>query len=79
MKEVTGVQLKFQTFHQNKFCFRAAYELALSLASEESLERLMTKGRQLTFTDDDVSPWGPGWEFSFGLQYKEVKFVQRNS
>jgi hypothetical protein len=38
----------------------------------------MTKGRQLTFTDDDVSPWGPGWEFSFGLQYKEVKFVKRN-
>jgi hypothetical protein len=56
-------------------CFRAAYELALTLASEEALDRMRTKGKQLTFTDDQVSPWGPGWEFSFGLQYREVCFT----
>ena len=32
----------------------------------------MTKGRQLVFGDDYVSGWGPGWEYTFGLNYKQI-------
>ena len=27
---------------------------------------------RLVFDDDSVSPWGPGWEFSFGLHYETI-------
>ena len=50
-----------------------AFELALSVASEEARNRFLTQGRQLVFGDDSVSPWGPGWEFVFGLTYKTVR------
>ena len=61
------------------FSTRAAYDLALSVASGEALDRLYTKGRQLAFVDDELTPWGPGWEFSFGLQYTEVGFLKHSS
>ena len=34
-----------------------AFELALSIASEEARTRYLTQGRQLLFGDDSVSPW----------------------
>jgi len=49
-----------------------AFNLALSLASEEARERFESIGQRLFFDDDSVSPWGPGWEFSFGLHYDKV-------
>ena len=47
----------------------AAFDLALSLATEEARQRFFDIGTVLFFTDDKVSPWGPGWEYSFGLHY----------
>ena len=52
-----------------------AFELALSIASEEARNRFLTQGRQLLFGDDSVSPWGPGWEYVFGLTYKTVSIL----
>ena len=52
--------------------FQEAFNLALSLASEEARERFESIGQRLFFDDDSVSPWGPGWEFSFGLHYDKV-------
>merc|ERR1719322_2040164 len=49
-----------------------AFNLALSLASEEARERFESIGQRLFFDDDSVSPWGPGWEFSFGFHYDKV-------
>ena len=49
-----------------------AMELALSRASQRARERYLNKGRKLTFGEDYVSPWGPGWEFSTGLSYTEI-------
>ena len=49
-----------------------ALELALDVAAPEAKERYLTKGRQLVFGDDYVSPWGPGWEFDFGLSYTTI-------
>ncbi|XP_023337662.1 uncharacterized protein LOC111708496 [Eurytemora carolleeae] len=49
-----------------------ALEVAMSLASEDALERFNEVGTKLIFTDDSVSPWGPGWEFSSGLHYKKI-------
>ena len=34
--------------------------------------RYLSKGRQLVFGDDYVSGWGPGWEYTFGLNYKQI-------
>merc|ERR1711976_617104 len=50
----------------------AAFQLALELASEEARERYLSIGTVLVFDDDSVSPWGPGWEFSFGLHYNKI-------
>ena len=49
-----------------------AFTLALSLASEEARERFESLGTKLVFTDDSVSPWGPGWEFQFNLHYENI-------
>ncbi len=49
-----------------------ALEFALAASSPLSRDRYMNKGRQLVFGDDYVSPWGPGWEFSMGLDYKDL-------
>jgi len=49
-----------------------ALDIALSLASEQALQRFNGFGRKLIFLDDSVSPWGPGWELSFGLHYDKV-------
>lgn len=50
----------------------AAFNLALAASSEEAKTRFLAKGRQLTFGEDYVSPWGPGWEYSFGLDFNTV-------
>jgi len=50
----------------------AAFDLALSLATEEARQRFLDIGTRLVFDDDSVSPWGPGWEFSFGLHYSKI-------
>jgi len=50
----------------------AAFELALSLATEEARDRFLAIGTTLVFDNDKVSPWGPGWEFSFGLHYSKI-------
>jgi len=50
----------------------AAFDLALSLATEEARERFLSIGTQLVFENDSVSPWGPGWEYSSGLHYKKI-------
>ena len=50
----------------------AAFDLALSLATEEARERFLSIGTQLVFDNDSVSPWGPGWEYSSGLHYKKI-------
>jgi len=49
-----------------------AFNLALSMASEEARQRWESIGTRLVFDDDKVSPWGPGWEFSFGLHYDKI-------
>ena len=49
-----------------------ALNLALNSASEEARTRYLTKGRQLFFGNDYMTPWGPGWEYSFGLDYTEI-------
>jgi len=49
-----------------------AFNLALSLASEEARERFESLGTKLVFIDDSVSPWGPGWEFQFNLHYENI-------
>lgn len=51
---------------------KQAFELALDASSEEAKTRYLSKGRQLTFSEDKVSPWGPGWEYSFGLHFNTV-------
>ena len=56
-----------------------ALELALDVAAPEAKERYLTKGRQLVFGDDYVSPWGPGWEFSFGLHYANINETHRHT
>merc|ERR1711915_821081 len=38
----------------------AAFDLALSLATEEARQRFLDIGTRLVFDDDSVSPWGPG-------------------
>ena len=50
-----------------------AYELALQAASDEARTRFLSHGRQLTFADDYFTFWGPGWEYSGGLDYKTVR------
>jgi len=50
----------------------AAFDLALSLATEEARERFLAIGTQLVFDNDKVSPWGPGWEYSVGLHYAKI-------
>merc|ERR1712215_370478 len=50
----------------------AAFDLALSLATDEARERFLSIGTKLVFDNDSVSPWGPGWEYSFGLHYKKI-------
>jgi len=50
----------------------AALAVALELASEDARQRYERIGTKLFFLDDSVSPWGPGWEFSSGLHYKNV-------
>jgi len=49
-----------------------ALKVALEMSSEEARNRYLTMGTQLFFLDDSVSPWGPGWEYSSGLHYKNV-------
>ena len=49
-----------------------AFNLALSLASVEARERFESLGTKLVFSDDSVSPWGPGWEFQFNLHYENI-------
>ena len=49
-----------------------ALAFALSVASDEARSRYLSKGRKLSFVNDYVSPWGPGWEFSLGLSYTQV-------
>ena len=44
-----------------------AIAFALEVASPEARGRYLTQGKKLGFGEDYVSPWGPGWEFSFGL------------
>jgi len=50
----------------------AAYQVAMEMASEDALSRYKSVGTELFFLDDSVSPWGPGWEYSFGLHYTNV-------
>jgi dienelactone hydrolase len=50
----------------------AAFDMALSLATDEARERFLAIGTELVFDNDKVSPWGPGWEFSFGLHYAKI-------
>lgn len=51
---------------------RQAYQLAMSLASNQALDRFMAIGTQLEFTADYETWWGPGWELDGGLNYKKV-------
>ena len=46
--------------------------MGLSLASQEARDRFEAMGTKLFFTDDSISPWGPGWEFQFNLHYEAV-------
>ena len=49
-----------------------AVAFALEVASPDARGRYLSQGRKLSFGEDYVSPWGPGWEFSFGLSYTQV-------
>jgi len=51
---------------------RAAFNYALSISSPVAVDRFKSKGRQLVFVDDEQTSWGPGWELSSGIQFKEV-------
>jgi len=64
---------EFKTRNQCADVNRKALELALSVADDVARERYLTKGRQLVFGDDYVSGWGPGWEYTFGLNYKQIE------
>ena len=55
-----------------------AFSLALSLASEEARQRFESLGTKLVFSDDSVSPWGPGWEFQFNLHYEKINETHTN-
>merc|ERR1712142_781532 len=55
-----------------KFKLEDVVREALSLATEEARQRFLDIGTRLVFDDDSVSPWGPGWEFSFGLHYSKI-------
>lgn len=61
-----------RTRGQCKDINQRSLDVALSLASEKALQRYNDFGRKLVFLDDSVSPWGPGWELSFGLHYKKM-------
>ena len=52
-----------------------AYQTALNESSDDALERFFATGKQLTFVDDKVSPWGPGWLYDEGLIYNEVCLI----
>jgi len=49
-----------------------AFNLAMDLATEEAKTRFLNIGTKIVFDNDSVSPWGPGWEFSFGLHYDPI-------
>lgn len=49
-----------------------AFQRAWEVTSDVAKERFTKSGKSLVFVDDQVSPWGPGWEFSGGLTYTEV-------
>ncbi len=53
---------------------KVAFKTAFDLASDEAKERYLTKGRQMMFGEDYISPWGPGWEYSLGLDYNTVSY-----
>ena len=58
-----------------------AFELALSIASEEARTRYLTQGRQLLFGDDSVSPWVKNlciklyWFHIFFFFFKNQKYL----
>lgn len=75
LEDIVKGQLCEDVSEQRRQCAdvnRVAFEVALSIASEETRSRYLNQGKQLVFGDDSISPWGPGWEFSTGLKYKDI-------